>query len=142
MEKKTIELVQSSFNKVAPIADIAAEIFYNRLFELDPNLQQLFPSDNKEAMKGQGNKLMTMLASAVAGLNDLDKLVPILENLGKRHVEYKVEPHHYETVGTALLDTLDIGLKEEFTPEVKQAWTDVYLTMATVMKKAAYDTVS
>ncbi len=142
MEKKTIELVQGSFNKVAPIAETAAAIFYNRLFELDPNLKKIFPSDNEEAMKGQGNKLMTMLASAVAGLNDLEKLVPVLENLGKRHVEYKVEPSHYDTVGTALLDTLSIGLKEEFTPEVKQAWTDVYITMATVMKKAAYDTVS
>lgn len=142
MEKNTIELVQGSFNKVAPIAETAAAIFYNRLFELDPNLKKIFPSDNEEAMKGQGNKLMTMLASAVAGLNDLEKLVPVLENLGKRHVEYKVEPSHYDTVGTALLDTLSIGLKEEFTPEVKQAWTDVYITMATVMKKAAYDTVS
>ncbi len=142
MEKETIELVQSSFNKVAPIAETAAEIFYNRLFELDPELKKIFPSDNKEAMKGQGNKLMTMLGSAVAGLNHLEKLVPILENLGKRHVEYKVKPSHYDTVGTALLDTLDIGLKDEFTPEVKQAWTEVYITMATVMKKAAYDTVS
>ena len=142
MKKETIELVQSSFSKVAPIADTAAEIFYNRLFELDPALKDLFPSDNKEAMKGQGNKLMTMLASAVAGLNALDKLVPILEGLGKRHVEYKVEPSHYDTVGTALLDTLEIGLKENFTPEVKQAWVDVYTTMATVMKSAAYDTVS
>ncbi len=142
MEKETIELVQSSFKKVAPIAETAAEIFYNKLFELDPELEKLFPSNNTEAMKGQGNKLMTMLGSAVVGLNDLEQLIPILQNLGKRHVEYKVESSHYDTVGAALLETLAIGLKDDFTPSVKQAWTEVYITMATVMKNAAYDEVT
>ncbi|WP_025739640.1 globin family protein [Aquimarina pacifica] len=138
MEKKTIELVQSSFSKVAPIAETAAEIFYNKLFELDPALKPLFPADNTDAMKGQGNKLMTMLASAVAGLSDLDKLVPILQDLGKRHVEYKVESSHYDTVGAALLGTLETGLGDDFTPEVKTAWADTYTVMADVMKGAAY----
>ncbi|KAA1248159.1 globin family protein [Aquimarina sp. RZ0] len=142
MEKKTIELVQNSFAKVAPIAETAAEIFYNKLFELDPALKSLFPASNTEAMKGQGNKLMTMLSSAVAGLNNLDKLIPILENLGKRHVEYKVEASHYDTVGAALLDTLAAGLGEDFTEEVKTAWADTYNVMATVMKTAAYENVA
>ncbi|GAA3509710.1 globin family protein [Aquimarina addita] len=138
MEKRTIELVQASFSKVAPIAETAAEIFYNKLFELDPELKKIFPSDNAEAMKGQGNKLMTMLSSAVAGLNNLDKLVPILQDLGKRHVAYKVTPSHYDTVGAALLSTLAAGLGDDFTSEVETAWTDTYGIMASVMKTAAY----
>lgn len=142
MEKSTIELVQSSFSKVAPIAETAAEIFYNKLFELDPELKKIFPSDNAEAMKGQGNKLMTMLASAVAGLSNLDKLVPILQDLGKRHVDYKVESSHYDTVGAALLGTLAAGLGEDFTPEVETAWTETYGVMASVMKTAAYGEVA
>lgn len=137
MEQKTIDLVQGSFEKVKPIADTAAKIFYSKLFELDPALKPLFPS-SEEAMAVQGNKLMTMLASAVAGLSNLEALVPILEGLGKRHVEYKVEASHYDTVGAALLGTLDAGLGDDFTPEVKQAWTDVYGTMASVMIKASY----
>jgi len=137
MEQQTIDLVQNSFKKVAPIAETAAEIFYTKLFELDPNLKPLFPSD-KEAMKGQGNKLMTMLGSAVAGLSNLEKLVPILEDLGKRHVDYKVEASHYDTVGAALLGTLEAGLGDDFTPDVKTAWADTYTVMADVMKKAAY----
>lgn len=137
MEQKTITLVQESFEKVKPIAPIAAKIFYTKLFELDPALKPLFPSDD-EAMVEQGNKLMMMLSSAVAGLSNLEMLVPVLQNLGKRHVEYKVKPSHYATVGSALLDTLATGLGDDFTPEVKEAWTNVYGTMATVMIDASY----
>ncbi len=136
MEQTTIDLVQKSFEKVKPIAPTAAKIFYSKLFELDPSLEALFPSGD-EAMASQGNKLMSMLASAVAGLNDLDMLVPVLESLGKRHVEYKVEPSHYATVGAALLGTLETGLGDDFTLEVKEAWTQVYGTMSSVMIGAA-----
>ena len=137
MEQNTITLVQESFEKVKPIASTAAEIFYSKLFELDPSLKPLFPN-SEEAMAMQGNKLMTMLGSAVAGLNNLDMLVPVLQNLGKRHVEYKVESSHYETVGAALLQTLEAGLGDDFTPEVKEAWTTVYTTMSSVMIEASY----
>ena len=137
MEVKTVTLVQESFEKVKPIAPQAAEIFYNKLFELDPSLKPLFPS-NEEAMKSQGNKLMTMLAAAVAGLSNLEALVPVLQNLGKKHVEYKVEASHYDTVGAALLATLVAGLGADFTAEVKEAWTSVYGTMSTVMIEASY----
>lgn len=139
MEQKTIDLVQSSFEKVKPIADAAAGIFYSKLFEIDPKLKPLFPSGEDE-MKVQGNKLMTMLASAVAGLSNLEALVPVLEGLGKRHVEYRVEPAHYDSVGAALLGTLSVGLGDDFTTEVKQAWTDVYGIMSSVMIKASYQT--
>ncbi|WP_346883390.1 globin family protein [uncultured Algibacter sp.] len=137
METKIVTLVQESFEKVKPIAPQAAEIFYSKLFELDPQLKPLFPSD-KEAMKSQGNKLMTMLGAAVAGLSNIEALIPVLEGLGKRHVDYKVEPSHYDTVGAALLGTLEAGLGNEFTVDVKNAWTDVYGTMADVMIKASY----
>lgn len=142
MEKSTIELVQTSFSKVAPIAETAAEIFYNKLFELDPELKKIFPANDAEAMKGQGNKLMTMLSSAVAGLTNLDRLIPILQDLGKRHVDYKVESSHYDTVGAALLSTLSVGLGDDFTPEVEAAWTETYGVMASVMKTAAYGEVA
>ena len=137
MEQKTIALVQESFEKVRPIAPAAAEIFYSKLFELDPKLKPLFPS-GEEAMKVQGNKLMTMLAAAVAGLSNLDALVPVLQDLGKRHVAYKVEPSHYDTVGAALLGTLEAGLGDDFTPEVKGAWASVYGVMSGVMIEASY----
>jgi len=138
MEQTTITLVQDSFEKVKPIASTAAEIFYSKLFELDPALKPLFPTDTEGAMKEQGNKLMTMLAAAVAGLSNLEALIPVLKNLGQRHVEYKVEPSHYDTVGAALLGTLEAGLGDDFTPDVKEAWTSVYGTMSSVMIEASY----
>lgn len=133
MEAKTIELVQGTFKQVVPIADTAAEIFYNKLFELDPQLKPLFKGD----MKAQGAKLMSMIGTAVNGLNNLDAIVPAVQNLGRGHVVYGVKDSHYDTVGSALLFTLDKGLGEAFTAEVKEAWTEVYTLLATTMKDAA-----
>jgi len=133
MEAKTIELVQSTFKDVVPIADTAAEIFYDKLFELDPALKPMFKGDMKE----QGAKLMSMIGTAVNGLNNLEAIVPAVQNLGKNHVGYGVKDSHYDTVANALLFTLDKGLGEKFTPEVKTAWTEVYTVLATTMKDAA-----
>ena len=131
-------LVQESFKKVLPIADTAVEIFYDKLFLIDPNLKQLFPQ-NEQLMHAQRNKLRDMLASAVNGLNNLEALIPILQGLGRRHVDYNVEKSHYDTVGLALLQALEVGLGDEFTPEVKDAWAEVYGVMASVMTEAAYE---
>ena len=133
MTTETKQLVQASFEKVAPIADVAAELFYNKLFELDPSLRPMFRGDMKE----QGKKLMHMLGLAVHGLNDLNKLVPAVEHLGRSHAGYGVTDAHYDTVATALLWTLEQGLGDDFTPEVKQAWIEVYTLLATTMKNAA-----
>jgi hemoglobin-like flavoprotein len=126
-------LVQESFAKVAPISDLAADLFYGRLFELDPALQPLFKGDMKE----QGQKLMMMIRIAVDGLDDLDKLVPVVQDMGRRHATYGVENSHYDTVGASLLWTLEQGLGSSFTPEVKEAWTVVYTLLAHTMKEAA-----
>lgn len=126
-------LVQDSFATIAPIADDAAALFYRRLFELDPSLRHMFPGDMAE----QRRKLMQMLTAAVKGLDRLDRLVPVVEDLGRRHATYRVEERHYDTVGAALLWTLEKGLGEAFTPDTKEAWATVYGLLATTMKTAA-----
>jgi len=128
-----IELVQKTFAVVAPIADDAAALFYRRLFEIDPRLEPMFKGDMAE----QRRKLMVMLSAAVKGLPRLDRLVPVLEDLGRRHAHYGVKDRHYETVGEALLWTLEKGLGPEFTPEVREAWTSVYGIVASTMKAGA-----
>jgi len=133
LTQKQIETVQETWEQVVPISDQAATLFYGRLFELDPQLKPLFSTDIKE----QGRKLMTMITAAVRGLNDLGKLVPVVEDLGRRHVGYGVQDSHYDTVGAALLWTLEKGLGAAFTEEVKEAWATVYTVLATTMKKAA-----
>ena len=128
-----VSLVQSSWAKVAPISDTAADLFYGKLFELDPTLRALFPEDMTEQKK----KLMQTLAVCVNGLSDLGEIVPAVKALGQRHVGYNVKDEHYETVGTALLWTLGQGLGDDFTPETEAAWTGVYTVLATTMKEAA-----
>jgi hemoglobin-like flavoprotein len=133
MTPEQISLVQQSFAKVAPIAEPAAALFYDRLFTLDPSLRPLFKGDMKE----QGKKLMSMLNIAVAGLSDLNKIVPAVQQLGRRHTDYNVKPEHYTTVGEALLWTLEQGLGDAFTPEVKNAWATVYGIVSKTMIDAA-----
>lgn len=126
-------LVQQSFARVAPISEQAAAMFYGRLFELDPQLRPLFRGDMKE----QGRKLMQMLAVAVNGLDRLEEIVPAVQALGRRHVGYGVQDSHYDTVGEALLWTLQQGLGEAFTVDTRQAWAEVYGVLAATMRAAA-----
>lgn len=137
ISQNSIDLVQTSFQKVIPIADIAVGIFYDNLFEISPEARALFPTD-KDKMTGQKNKLRDMLVVSVNGLSNLDKLVPMLQSLGKRHIGYKVEKEHYDMVGSALIGALATGLGDDFTPEVKQAWVEVYTLMANTMIEASY----
>ncbi len=132
-EQKT--LVQDSWELVVPISETAAGLFYARLFELDPGLKPMFAHAD---MKEQGKKLMLMITTAVRGLGDLDQLVGAIQAMGKRHVGYGVKAEHYDTVGAALLDTLEKGLGEVWTPAHKDAWALTYTTLATVMKDASY----
>lgn len=133
MTPKQIELVQTSYKKVVPIAATAADLFYDRLFEVTPDLRKLFPQDLAE----QKSKLMTMLTTAVTNLHQLYTVLPAVQELGRRYVGYGVKPEHYALVGGALLWTLEKGLGPDFTPEVKAAWTETYTTLAGAMNGAA-----
>jgi hemoglobin-like flavoprotein len=125
--QEDIALVRASFAKVVPIKDKAADLFYARLFEIAPRVRALFPSD----LAAQKSKLMAMMAAAVAGLDDLPALVPVVKALGARHVGYGATP--------ALLWTLRTGLADAFTPEVEAeaAWTKVYGVLAATMQAGA-----
>ena len=127
------QLVRDSWAKVIPISDKAAELFYNRLFELDPSLRPLFTSDMTE----QGRKLMGMITAAVNGLDRLDEIIPAVRALGKRHSEYGVTDDHYDTVATALLWTFERGLGDAFTEDTRNAWIKTYTLLSTTMKEAA-----
>ena len=131
MTPEQIRLVQQSFARVP--AEAAARLFYDRLFELDPSLRAMF-GDN---MIQQRQKLMTTIGFAVGGLGEIERLLPAVEDLGAQHLDYGVEPAHYETVGAALLWTLRHGLGDEFTGELELAWAAAYELLAGVMIAAA-----
>ncbi len=133
MNSEQIHLVQSTFALVRPISTTAADLFYNRLFFIDPSLRPMFTGN----LADQGRMLMSMLGAAVNGLTHLESTIPVVRQLGARHVKYGVRDEHYATVGTALLWTLEQGLAEQFTPEVRDAWTAAYELLATQMQLGA-----
>jgi len=126
-------LVRNSFAQIEPIADTAAIMFYDELFERDPRLRDLFKNDMAEQRK----KLMQMLAVAVAHLNDWETISSAVRALGERHRGYGVQPADYGTVGGALIATLERGLGPEFTPDVREAWLACIAAIASEMLDAA-----
>ena len=134
MTSDEIDLVQSTFEKVRPISQVAAGLFYDRLFEIAPEVKPLFKGDMAE----QGRKLMATLAVVVGSLHSLSTILPAVSALAKKHVEYGVKPSHYASVGAALLWTLERGLGTAWTPEAAKAWTNAYTTLSNFMVGEAY----
>jgi hemoglobin-like flavoprotein len=133
MDQEQQHLVRASFAKVAPIADTAAAMFYQRLFATDPTLKPLFKGD----VVVQGRLLMTMIQTAVENVHQIDQILPAVRDLGRRHASYGVKAADYDTVAGALLGTLEHALGSEFTPAVRNAWGAYYQTLADEMKAAA-----
>ena len=127
-------IVQTTWAQVASNAQAVAALFYDRFFELDPSLRQLFA---RADMPEQGGKLTSVLTIAVTSLDLSEDLIPVVEALGRHHAGYGVRDEHYETVGRALLDTLAAALGPAFTPEARAAWSEVYAALAGVMRRAA-----
>ena len=127
------KLIQDSWAQVAPIADQAAASFYLRLFEIDPSTRALF---NTADMAQQRKKLIQILSVAVSSLDNLGALRKTVEDLGRRHACYGVKDAHYDSVGVALLWTLEQGLGATWTPETAAAWKEVYGLLSSIMRNA------
>src|SRR5688500_13947939 len=134
MSPEQKNLVKTTWAMVVPIADTAAGLFYDRLFAIDTSTRSMFSATN---MAEQHKKLMQALAFVINGLERTEQLVPTIQSLGRNHVRYGVTDAHYDSVGSALLWTLEQGLKEAWTPSVKDAWVAAYTLVAGVMKDAA-----
>lgn len=134
MSPEQVKLVQQSFAKVAPLSDQAAMLFYDRLFEIAPQVRTMFPPDMTE----QRRKLMATLAIVVNGLSNLESILPAVSSLATRHVAYGARAEHYPVVGSALLWTLEQGLGKDWTPEVADAWAAAYATLSGFMINQAY----
>jgi hemoglobin-like flavoprotein len=126
---RQIALIRQSWVNVQPVADRAAKLFYDRLFEVRPDLRPMFGGDMLE----QGRQLMTMLSVLIHGLERIDSLATV-QDLGARHARYGVRAEHYDAVGEALLWTLERGLSTAFTAEVKEAWLAFYRRLAARMQ--------
>ena len=125
--------VRDSFALVVSIKDDAAALFYGRLFELDPSLRPMF----KGEMTKQGQMLMSMIGAAVNGLRNLEKLAPVVRQLGARHAGYGVRASHYRSVGDALITAVRERLGDAATPDVVLAWRAAYDLIAETMLQGA-----
>lgn len=135
MDHHTRQLVQTTWTKINSDQKRAADIFYSRLFELDPSIQYLFRGD----LDAQKQRLMGMFNIAVRGLDKLDDMLPALRDLGSRHTGYKVLPLHYDTMGKALILMVSEILGEEANEEIETAWANAYKHWANAMKAGASD---
>jgi nitric oxide dioxygenase len=133
LSEDEIDLIRGSFRELALGTPMTAGLFYDRLFEIAPEMQRLFPAD----MEQQGTKMMSMLGAIVARIHDHAALVPLVTDLARRHVGYGAVPAHYDLVGQALLWTLDQRLGAGLTGPVREAWVKAYGALAAVMVEAA-----
>ena len=133
LSRRQVRLVQESFKKVEPLASRAADLFYEKLFQIKPQVRQLFPDD----LASQKAKLMTTLHAAVVSLHKIEQIAPIVRELGKRHVNYGVTADDYKAVGAAVLWSLARMLGKDFTRETKSAWLAAYKVLSGTMIAAA-----
>lgn len=133
MTPKHVMHVKNTWAKIVPISDKAMKLLYEKVFELDPPLQPLFTGDMTE----QGRKIMSMIDTVINSLDRHNAVTPAVEEMGQRHLKYGVKDKDYDTLGTALLWTLETCLGKEFIPEIKEAWTYIYDELAHAMKSAA-----
>lgn len=133
LSTKQVRLLRDSFALVEPKAGIAGLEFYRQLFTLDPTLREMFQT----SIELQSRKLMEALSYTISSLEKPETLVPVLESLGRRHVAYGIRDEHYETVVTALLQTLKLVLGDALTPQAHEAWKDALEFVAATMKRGA-----
>ena len=134
MNPHQTRLVQASLDVASRAGPHLAATFYAELFAIDPSLRALFRGD----MVAQGQKLTVTLARVVGNLTQPETILPLARALAVKHLEYGVEPHHYQTVATALLRALKHELGANFTAETREAWSLAYRLLADAMIEAAY----
>jgi hemoglobin-like flavoprotein len=135
MTPEQIILVQTTFGTVLHFADETAEAFYAHLFALDPSLRAMF----KHTIESQRRKLIISLVLVVKNLQRPEVFLHKVQNLGRAHMAYGVQPHHYDLVGQALLYAIAQRLREDFSPEVEAAWKAACTLLATAMQTAVAD---
>jgi hemoglobin-like flavoprotein len=134
MTKERIQLLQQNLLRLLSVSDLTGQLFYKRLFELDPSIRSMFKADMQEMTR----QLMQTVGMIVTGLSTPGEVMSLVAEYGRKHVEYGVVEAHYETVCTALLWTLEQILGSEFTPESHAAWAEAYDFIAKLMKDAAF----
>ncbi|QHT67514.1 hemin receptor [Rhodocytophaga rosea] len=132
MTDRQILLVKHSWSFVIIRSEEAGELFYNKLFELHPELRPMFKND----LVFQAKKLIAMVTVMITKLQKMDDIMPEIHALAQRHVGYGTRPEHYAVVGKALVWMLEQGLGNRWTDETRVAWETWYNQLAKAMIEA------
>jgi len=138
MTPREITLLQTSFQKVAPVSEQTAAQFYSRLFELDPRMRAVFQGN----LTVEGRKLMALVALTVKHLHRFDRLVPSVHRLGLRYAAYHLTENNYRTIGEALLWALARVLGDAFTNDLQSAWAEAYWIFAETLKAGGEESLA
>jgi hemoglobin-like flavoprotein len=131
MTERQILLVKNSWSYVIVKAEEAGLLFYNRLFEIAPELKSMFKTEPKD----QSRKLINMVTLIVSKLQKLQEIEDEIKGLAVRHRKYGVDTAYYRIVGAAFIWTLQRGLKEKWNEELEEAWVAVYTVISDAMIK-------
>ncbi len=134
MTELQIVLVQRTSRYLLPIGDTVAELFYRRLFELDPALAVAMAGVD---LRESGRKLMQTIAVAAHGLRDLERVAPVLEDFAREHAAHGLRADSYDMLGRALFDTMQVALGDAFTRDVYRAWLVAYQGFAPILQRGA-----
>ena len=131
MKAEQLQLVLQSLNEIQLLADKITTDFYQHLFEVEPSIRELFKGD----IKRQGSMFITTLSLAVNGLSRMEDIQPAVRTLGERHSGYGVKPEYFQPFRESFLWALERHLRDDFTPELKSAWTEAFEMLSEAMIK-------
>ena len=133
MRPDQIACIREAFDRLWPVNRRFADLFYARLFELDPTARTLFRGD-LEVLK---TKLLSMLATIVGAADRPEIFDLVVEDLGRRHALFGVTPAQYSAVGEALIWSLGEALGPALTQSRREAWSDFYKVVQLSMLRGA-----
>lgn len=134
MTTRQKQLIRETYVYIARREYSTGEMFYERLFEIAPELRPLFPGEMKEMRL----RFIQTIGGVVAGLETRAAIAPGIVQLGKRHVGYGVQPEHYAVFGAAFIWAIGQALGNRFTPEAQEAWQVLYEQLAGIITRSAY----
>jgi hemoglobin-like flavoprotein len=129
-----VDALETSFDIVAPRGDELMDVFYAKLFAAAPAVEPLFARTD---LRKQKIMLLRVLGLLRRSLRDLDAIVPILHDLGARHVAYGARPEHYPVVGAVLIASMAEVAGDAWQLEHECAWAAAFDVVAGAMLDGA-----